>query len=269
MGATRMPGATEETPPRKFRLGMVTYMMGAKMDLPTLIKTCKETGLEGVELRTTHAHRVEPTINAEKRREVRKQFEDSGIVLWGLGTTCEFHDPDPANLRKSIAECGEFCRLAKDVGAKGVKVRPNSFPKDVPQEKTLEQIGKALSECGKLAEDNGVEIWLEIHGAVGAKPANIRTIMDICGHPKVGACWNSNATDVKDGSVKESFMLLRKNLMSCHITDLFNEKYPWRELFTLMRETGYDRFTLAEIGAAPDPVEALKKYREQWLKLSS
>jgi sugar phosphate isomerase/epimerase len=269
VGTQRSVAAAEgEIPPRKFRLGMVTYMMGAKMDIPTLIKTCKETGLEGVELRTTHAHGVEPTISAEKRREVKKQFEDSGIVLTSLGTVCEFHSPKAEELKKHIQTCGEFCRLAKDVGARGVKVRPNNLPKEVPVDTTLEQIARSLAECGKMAEDNGVEIWLEIHGGV-TDPARIRKIMDLCNHPKVGACWNSNAADVKDGSVKESFTLVRKYLLSCHITDLFNEKYPWRELFTLMRETKYDRFTLAEISAAPDPVEALKKYREQWLKLSS
>jgi hypothetical protein len=270
-GATAAETASETgggIPPRKFRLGMVTYMMGAKMDLPTLIKTCKETGLEGVELRTTHAHGVEPTIGADKRAEVKKMFAQSGIILWGLGTTCEFHSPKADELRKQIATAGEFCKLAKDVGAKGVKVRPNALPKEVPVEKTLEQIARSLAECGKMADDNGVEIWLEIHGGV-TDPTRIRTIMDLCNHPKVGLCWNSNATDVKDGSVKESFTLLRKNLMSCHITNLFSAGYPYRELFTLMRQTGYDRFTLAEIQAEPDPVAALKKYREQWEKLSS
>lgn len=256
-----------ELPPRKFRLGMVTYMMGAQMDVPTLIKTLKEVQFEAVELRTGHKHGVEPTLSAEKRREVKKQFEDAGVVLWGLGTTCEFHSPDPAAVRKNIESCAAFCKLAKDIGARGVKVRPNGLPKQVPVEKTLEQIGKALAECGKHAEDNGVEIWLEVHG--GVDPPHIRTIMDQCGHKKVGVCWNSNASDVKDGSVREYFTLLRKNLLSCHITDLFNPKYPWRELFVLMRQTGYDRYTLAEIPAAPDPVNALKRYREQWLSLSS
>ncbi len=258
----------EAIPPRKFRLGMVTYMMGAKLELPALIQLCKDAGIEGLELRTTHAHGVEPSLPPDKRKDVKKMFEDSGIVLWGLGTTCEFHSPNPEELRRQIATCGEFCKLAKDVGARGVKVRPNALPKEVPVEKTLEQIARALAECGKMAEDNGCEIWLEVHGGV-SHPPHIRTIMDLCKHPKVGVNWNSNATDVKDGSVKEYFMLLRPNLMSCHITDLWNEKYPYRELFTLMRQTGYDRFTLAEIQAKPDPTAAMKEYRQKWLELSS
>ena len=35
----------------RMHLGLVTYLIGAKMDLPTLIKTCEKSGMEGVELR--------------------------------------------------------------------------------------------------------------------------------------------------------------------------------------------------------------------------
>ncbi|KPL08583.1 xylose isomerase [candidate division BRC1 bacterium SM23_51] len=248
---------------------MVTYNMARNMDLPTLIKTCKASGFEGVELRTTHKHGVEPTLSADARREVRKRFDNAGVVLWGLGTTCEFHSPDPAEVRKQIKICADFCQLAQDTGARGVKVRPNRLPKGIPVEKTLEQIGKSLVECGKIAADQGVEIWVEVHGSGTSHPPHMRTMMDHCGHPKVGVCWNSNPGDVKDGSVREYFALLRRNLLSCHITELHNERYPYRELFTLMRTTGYDRFTLAEIPESSDPVRVLKYYRALWLALSS
>jgi hypothetical protein len=258
-------------PPRQFHLGMVTYNMAKDMDLPTLIKTCEEANLEGVELRTTHKHGVEPSLSAAERKEVRKRFEDSDVVLWGLGTTCEFHSPDPAEVKRQIKICGDFCQLAEDVGAAGVKVRPNGLPDKVPVEKTLEQIGKALIECGKLADDHGVEIFVEVHGRGTAHPPYMRTIMDHCGHPKVGVCWNSNDGDVKDGSVEEYFMLLRPFLKSCHITELWkvDYNYPYDELFTLMRRTRYDRFTLAEIQGNNDPVRFMRYYRALWNALSS
>jgi hypothetical protein len=45
--------------------------------------------------------------------------------------------------------------LAHDVGASGVKVRPNGLPKEVPVEKTLEQIGRALLELSEFAQGLG------------------------------------------------------------------------------------------------------------------
>jgi len=254
-----------------FRLGLVTYNVAAAWDLPTLLKVCRATGVSPVELRTTHKHGVEPSLAAEARREVKKQFADAGVGLWGLGSVCEFHAPDAAVVRKQVETCKQFVRLAADLGAKGVKVRPNALPRDVPVPKTLEQIGRALTECGKAAKDAGVEIWVEVHGTGTSEPAHMKTIMEACGHRQVGVCWNSNATDLKGGSVAEAFGMLRPWLKSCHINDLAGA-YPYRELFRLMRETGYDRVTLCEVGKSyPDAVageEFLRKYKAMWTELA-
>ena len=168
----------------KFQLGIVTYNIAAAWDVPTILKVCKAVGLSPVELRTTHKHGVEPTLSKEQRQEVRKRFADAGVAIWGCGSVCEFQSPDPAVVKKNIETCKEFVQLAADIGGKGVKVRPNGLPKDVPVEKTLEQIGKALIPCGKAAADAGVEIWVEVHGNGTSHPPHCKTIMEHCGHAK-------------------------------------------------------------------------------------
>ena len=159
--------------------------------------------------------------------------------------------------------------LARDLGARGIKVRPNGLPEGVPVEKTLEQIGGALAECGEFAGDHGVEIWVEVHGQGTKEPANMRRIMDACGHPAVGITWNSNDSDVAGGSVKEAFALLQPFIRCCHITDLWSD-YPWAELFALLEDSGYDRFTLCEFpGTVPSAEGAawLRRYRKRWVEL--
>ena len=265
----RRAGAAEAKP--KFKLGLCTYNVAAGWDLATILENCRQAQFEGVEFRTTHKHGVEPALSAEQRRDVKQRCADAGVLVWGLGTTCEFHSPDPATVKKNIATCGEFVKLAADLGARGVKVRPNGLPKEVQPEKTLAQIGAALLECGKAAAAHGVQIWLEVHGAATAEPAHIRAIMDACPHPAVGVCWNSNASDVKDGSVKPSFELLKDRIRSCHINDL-GSKYPYGELFGLFRAGGYDGFTLCEYGKTLPPAEGLefmKKYRARWMELAA
>jgi sugar phosphate isomerase/epimerase len=248
------------------KLGLVTYNLAPKWDLATIIKNCKAAGFEGVEFRTTHAHGVEPSLSAEQRREVKQRCADGGLTIWGLGTACEFHSPDAEVVRRQVAACGEFVKLAADIGARGVKVRPNALPKEVPVHKTLEQIGKSLAACGKVAGDLGVEVWLEVHGKESAHPPHIREMMDHCDHRAVGVCWNSNAGDVVNGSVREYFKLLAKDIKSCHINEL-SSAYPWRELFACLKEVGYDRFTLCEIAESADPVRLMKYYRALWLEL--
>jgi sugar phosphate isomerase/epimerase len=259
----------------KFGLGLVTYNIGKDWDVPTLLKVCKASGIAAVELRTTHAHGIEPNISADARKEVKKRFEDAGIVLWGCGSTCEFHAAEESVVKQQIETCKQFVDLVADIGGKGVKVRPNGLRKDVSPEKTLEQIGKALVECGKAGDGKGVEIWVEVHGAKTQEPAACKTIMQECGHKSVGLTWNSNPTDVKNGSVKESFDMLWPWIKSCHINDLYKNEsgaYPYRELFSLFRQKGYDRYTLIEVGKtpadAPAGEEFLKYYKALWTELA-
>ena len=252
------------------KLGLVTYNMAKDWDVPTLIEKCRTTGFEAVELRTTHAHGVEPSLSAAERQAVRRQFADSGVRLLSLGTACEYHSLDPEAVRRQIEETREFVRLGHDLGCLGVKVRPNGLHEreGVPKERTLAQIGRALTECGEFAREYGIEIWVEAHGAGTQLPQNMRAIMDAADHPNVFVCWNSNATDVVDGSIKPSFELLKRWIRSVHITDLDNEAYPWRELFTLLRANDYDRYTLAEIPGSSDPERVLRYYRALWRELA-
>lgn len=262
-----------EPPAAKFKLGTVTYNVPKDWDLPTLLKVCKEVGIAAVECRTTHKHGVEPALTADQRADVKKRFADAGVVFWGSGSTCEFHSPDPAVVKKNVEECKRFVQLVHDLGGTGVKVRPNGVTKGQEQ-KSFEQIGTALQECGKAADAAGVEIWVEVHGAVTQVPKNMKTIMEACGRKNVGVTWNSNPTDVENGSIAANFELLKPWIKSCHINDLTNDakgKYPYRELFKLLRGIGYDRYTLCEIGTAyPDVAkgtEFFKGYKKLWDEL--
>ena len=98
----------------------------------------------------------------------------------------------------------------------------------------------------------------------------MKTIMEQCGHRAVGVTWNSNPTDIKGGSVAEYFRLLRPWIKSCHINEL-HSGYPYRELFRLLRETGYDRCTLAEIQGMPDVATGerlMRYYKMLWTELN-
>ncbi len=259
-------------PQRKFKLGLVTYNLAPDWDLPTIIERCRAAKFAGVEFRTTHKHGVEPSLSKEQRQEVKKRCADGGLEIWGLGSVCEFHSPNPAVVNKYIEECKRFIDLAHDLGAKGVKVRPNGLPKEVDEEKTLEQIGRSLHTCGQAGSDMGIQIWCEVHGGGTSEPTRMRKIMDIADHPNVGVTWNSNGGDVKDGSVKESFELLRRKIYSCHINEL-TSPYPYRELFGLFNQSGYDRYTLMEhqtikIENGNDMIRFMRYYRALWDELS-
>jgi sugar phosphate isomerase/epimerase len=138
--------------PNPLKLGLMTYQVGQGWDIPTLIKNCKETKFEHVQLRTTHKHGVELALSKPQRAEVKQRFADAGLAI-SLASTYQFHSPDQTELRRNIEGAKQFLQLGADVGALGVRVFPNAVPDEgnPDREKILEQIGKSVSEaanCG-------------------------------------------------------------------------------------------------------------------------
>jgi sugar phosphate isomerase/epimerase len=134
--------------------------------------------------------------------------------------------------------------------------------KGVPEEKTLEQIGTSLRECGVAAHDHGVTIQLEVHGAETSRLPRIRRIMDHAGnHPGVRVCWNSNPTDLLDGGFDAAFNLVRHQIGQVHMRDLWIEDYPWRQLISALAAMPFEGYCFAEIPESADPVRVLRFYR--------
>jgi sugar phosphate isomerase/epimerase len=247
------------------KLGLVTYQLGKDWDVPTLIEKLTALKYQGVELRTTHAHGVEDRLSKAQRAEVKKRFAESAVELVGLGSTFEYHSADPAVVKQNVEGTKRYCELAKDVGAQGVKVRPNGHNEDkgIPRGETLDQIGRALRECGEAARENGVEIRVEMHGSVG-DAVDMRRMIDAADHPNVWLCWNSNTRfDVDErGSVEGDFNLVKDKIGLVHLHDLTDESYPWGELLGLLKGSGYEGYCLAECApASSDPERVLAYFR--------
>ena len=261
--SARQPSFILRSP--QMKLGIVTYNIAKDWDVPTIIKNCAETKFQGVELRTSHAHGVEVTLSKEQRQEVKKRFADSPVQLMGLGSAFDFHTPDQAKLRADIAATKDYIVLARDVGAPGVKVRPNGLPAGVPREKTLEQIGKSLRELGDFAAEHGLQIRLEVHGKDTSHVPNIKTIMDVANHKHVGVCWNSNQTDLDGEGFEHNFNLLKDKIFTVHMRDLYLDEYPFRKLLAGLNQSGFAGYCLAEIPESKDPLRVMNYFRSLWL----
>lgn len=248
-------------------LGAVTYNVLKDWDLETILKKLEAAGYEAVELRTGHKHGVEPFLSPEERKRVAARFEQSKVRLLSFGSSCEFQSPDVSVRKQNVDLAKQFIDLAHDTGAWGVKVRPNGLPKEVPRETTIQNIGVALRELGDYGAGKGVEIWMEVHGRDTQDPPVSAAIMKVARHENVGLSWNSNPTDVVNGSVKPSFDLLKPWIKNAHINELANN-YPWRELFTLLKKANYERYTLCEAAESKEPERFLLWYKALWTELN-
>ena len=249
----------------EIRYGLVTYQWGKDWDLPTLITNCSKAGALGVELRTTHKHGVEPALNDAERADVRKQFADSDVKCVGIGSNERYDSPDATTLKKAIEATKAFIVLSHDIGGSGVKVKPDSFHKDVPREKTIEQIGKALNEVAEFATGFGQQIRLEVHGQCCQLPT-IKSIMDVADNPNVAVCWNSNPQDLEEPGLEHNFNLVKDRFGdTVHIHRLESKTYPHQQLLDLYVKLDYSGWWLLEEGEVPkDPAAELLLQRKQF-----
>jgi len=253
------------------KIGIVTYNIAKDWNIETTIENLSEVRYDGVELRTGHAHGVEISLSPSRRADVRDRFANSPIRIVQLGSTYEFHSPDPAELRKNIEGCKQYIQLAHDVGAPAVKVRPNGLATKagIPVEKTLEQIGKSLRELGEAGSGLGIEIRLEVHGEGTQRLDYIQRVMEIANHPMVTVNWNCNQVDLEGGTLEENFARVENKIRNVHMRDLYVEEYPWKKLIGLLQGIGYAGYCCAEIPESSDPLRVLRYFRALFVAYQS
>jgi len=269
MGISPMVQTFKWKPEKKMSLGLVTYLWGKDWDLPTLIANCEKTQLGGVELRVDHAHGVMPDISKQKRKAVKQMFEDSEVVCLGPGTNQDYHHTDPKVLRESIEQTKAFIKLSHDIGASGVKVKPNTLPEGVPAEKTIEQIGVSLNEVGAYGADYGQQIRVEVHGKKTQELPVMKAIMDIADNPQVTVCWNCNDEDLDGEGLEHNFNLVKDRFGdTVHVREMNVGDYPYQQLFDLLVGIDYGGWILLECRTEPaDRIEAIHEQRKVWQQM--
>jgi sugar phosphate isomerase/epimerase len=250
---------------KPLKIGIMTYTIAKDWDIETIIKNLAEADYQSAELRTTHSHKVEVELSSSQRADVKKRFKDSPLESISLASGFQYHSPDPDELKKNIEGTKEYIRLARDVGALGIRVFGNALPDGVSEEKTKQQIGKALAEVGESGYNNGVEVRICVHGTKTNRPSVIKKIIDYSQSPYVYVNWNCNPEDTLENGFEANFNLLKNRIRGVHMHELWMADYPYRQLFRLLSESGYKGYCNAEIDGNPDPVRFLKYYRALFL----
>lgn len=252
------------------KLGVMSYTLAEHWDIDTIIKNLTETGYQSVELRTTHGHGIEVTLSAAERAEVKKKFADSALEEISYASAFQYHFADQNEVHKNIEGTKECVLLAEDIGAKSIRVFPNALVDGVPEEQTLEQIGKALAEVGKFGYDHGVKIKVCVHGNKTARVPIIKKIIDYSESQHVYVNWNCNISDMEGEGLEYNFNSIKDRVISLHLHELWTEDYPYRQLFKLLAASGFTGYCNAEIaGNKEDPIRLMRYYRALFLALQN
>jgi sugar phosphate isomerase/epimerase len=205
---------------------------------------------------------VETRLTSSERADVKKRFSDSSVTCIGYGSNFEYHSPDAARLRENIEQTKEYIKLCSDIGATGIKVKPNDLPAEVPPEKTITQIAVSLNEVGRFAKDYGQLVRVEVHGQKTQEIPVMKAIFDQVTEPNVKICWNCNDQDLLPPGLEANFNSVKKWFGdTVHIRELNDGNYPYQQLFDLFRAINYDGWILLE--ARTEPADTVAAMREQ------
>jgi sugar phosphate isomerase/epimerase len=252
----------------KMRFGFTTLPWGSSWDLETLIAKCTQAKALGVEVRTSlnYAHGIETQTPVWRRREVKKRFADSPVALVGVASSERFDWLEEARLKAAMESAEAHVRLSHDTGGHGVRVFPNDFHREVPQQKTIEQISRSLNAVGKYAADFGQMIRLENHGTAGDLD-NLLGIMKGVNRTNVRIKLNGHKADAQDFARRFEGV---KRLLgdTLHMHELNRGNFPYQLQTDLLIGAGWEGWCLVEATSlVPDPLKALIEEREIWEQL--
>ncbi len=152
--------------------------------------------------------------------------------------------------------------MCKDIGASGIKVKPNGIPEEVPREKTIAQIASSLNEVGQYASDLGQVVRVEVHGKESQKIPNMKAIFEQVTEKSVTMCWNCNDQDLLPPGLEDNFNSVKKWFGdTVHVRELNVGDYPYASLMKLFVETNYKGWILLE--ARTEPVDKVAAMKEQ------
>jgi sugar phosphate isomerase/epimerase len=248
-----------------------------------VLQAAVDYGYQGLEPRTDagHQHGLEVTLDTAGRRDARRQAEDGGISLCCLATSLKF--AVPAEQRPALLdEVKARVELARDLGIPGLRVFGGKPDGEFSTDDAVRWCGENLRAGGDIAEQAGVELWLESHDffSTGVLVEQALTIAD---HPAVHANYDMYHPLRLREDLDTTFEALQGHIRHTHwhdgvahedkieITRMGEGELPLAAIVRRLDAIGYEGFYSGEwfnqqMGATPE--ESLRHYHDAMLALT-
>jgi sugar phosphate isomerase/epimerase len=153
-------------------------------------------GYDGVEIRLIERETdllSRPEFARDQLARRRAELEAARFQVCGLASSVRFDSPDPAERDSQIRTGLEYIRLARELGAKFVRVFGDVLPPDSPvaREQTLDAIARGLRILGDRGRDEGIDVVLETHGDF-ADSRLVAALLPRIQSDAVGVLWDTH-----------------------------------------------------------------------------
>jgi sugar phosphate isomerase/epimerase len=244
-------------------------------------------GYQGVELRALEGSLDllgHPCLQPGAVERTRSFFQEQGLSICSVDTSCAFHAVDQAERRENVETAVRYAELAAALGAPLIRIFPNEVPEGATRIKTRDRIVDSLRElAGRMPA--GVRVGLETHGdfAAGRATADIVRRAD---HPKLAVVWDAANSFAAGEAIAAAAQALAPFLAHVHLRDaaprgagrhwqprlVGRGQIPLAEVIGVLREMNYEGYVSFEWEkywhpeiddpeiALPDFVAAMRNY---------
>lgn len=213
--------------------------------LKKITEAARTYGYSGIELRALAGSLNlldRPELQPAVVEKTRSFFNDQGLSICSVDSSCAFHALDEMERRENVATALRYAELAAGLNAPLIRVFPNEVPAGAGREATRDRIVDALSELAERLP-KGVRVGLETHGDFAAGGATADIVRRV-NHANLAIIWDAANSFAAGETIAASAQAVAPYLAHVHLRDAKSEGEGRDWLPTL---TGEGQVPLAEI----------------------
>ena len=189
-------------------------------DLDTIIRAARKFGYEGIELRALAGsldllNRAE--FAAPQLVQTKASFEDEGIEICCVDTSCTFHSPDASERANQVKIALDHAELAAKLCAPLIRVFPDKIQPGAQRDETRDWIAECLRAVAERMPDS-VDLGLETHGDFANTEAAAE-IVKLANHAKVKLIWDVANSVAAGDTIEQAGRVVQPYLAHIHLRD--------------------------------------------------
>ena len=189
-------------------------------ELPQIIAGARKWGYGGVELRAVGGS-LDLLEHAEfstgRVAMTRKHFEDEGVEVCCVDTSCVFHSPDASERANQVKIALAHAELAAKLGAPLIRVFPDKIQSGAARAETRDWIATCLRQVAERVPD-GVDVGLETHGDF-ARAEYAAEIARLANHSRVKLIWDVANSVAAGDDIEHAARTVQPYLAHVHLRD--------------------------------------------------
>ena len=189
-------------------------------ELREIVAAARNWGYDGVELRAVGGS-LDLLDLAEfapaQLATTRAYFEDAGIEICCVDTSCAFHSADQNERANQVKIALGHADLAARLGASLIRVFPDRIQAGAEREATRDWIVTSLCDVAERLPD-GVNVALETHGDF-ARAEYAAEIVTLANHPQVKLIWDVANSVAAGDDIQHAARVVQPYLAHVHLRD--------------------------------------------------